>query len=166
MACESVAPPIIQVFPGADVACGQGGATFEGNPAHSGTGLISSSPPTLTTSSPTPSGAALLIPHGAHSSLQRRGSVTSFATTVTAVGCDGSPSPGAEPGRSPILGGPIVDEPSSMEGSEVSESSILEVSKKEPTVYLSPAPMSMWMTARYLPELVCVSSMDHINRLL
>ena len=59
--------------------------------------------------------------------------------------------------------GSEVSESSSLEGSEVSESSSLEVSKKEPTVYLSPAPMSMWMTARYLPVLVCVSSMDHIN---
>ena len=152
MASESVAPPIIQVFRGADVACGQGGATFEGNPAHSGIGLISSSPPTLTTSSPTPSGASLSILHGARPSPQRRRSVMSFATTVTAVGCDGSQSPSAEPDLGLILGEPIVDEPSSMEGSE-----------KEPTVYLGTAPVSMWMTARYQQELLCVSSMDLIN---
>ena len=89
----------------------------------------------------------------------------SFATTITAVGCDGSPSPGAEPDRGLILGELIVDEPSSMEGSEVAESSSLEVSSKETTVYLGTAPVSMWMTARYQQELLCVTSMELVNLL-
>ena len=166
MAGEIVAPPAIQVPPDADVARVQAAGAFEGSAAHNDTGLTSS-PSTLTTSRPNPSGSALSIPHEEHPALPRTVSAMSFssATTDTAVGCDGSPSPSAEPDRGTIFGEGIVEQPSSMEVLELAEPGSMEVSK-EVTVYLGTAPVSMWMTARYEHELLCVSSSDLIKRLL
>ena len=99
----------------------------------------------LTTSPSPPSGTALSVPREECSPLQRPVSANSFvsATTDTAVGHDGSPSPCAEPEHNTVLEGPIVDEPGSMDEAE-----------SDVKVFHGAGPLAMWTTARYEHKLL------------